>query len=228
MGTSLSNATPGMVVELDEDHRAVDPVVERATRRRCRRTSENQVSSRWASTSVIFDLGVPVAGPADVGADQGEAAAAAGRRSSRRPATPWYGATRLSWKAPACIRPSNRFCRLGGDLVGMDRRVDDRPVALARVERADQVEPERSSGSNSDDAGERTAGDAHGSDTHEGRRHHEPAVEHHGVDAQVVAVDLPTPRFVRAGRPEDRHEVRPLAERLVVAGELGEQLVERA
>ena len=74
--------------------------------------------------------------------------------------------------------------------------------------------------------GERSEADPARFGAHEGRRHDDPPVEHHGVDAEVVAVDLPSPRLARLRRAEDRHEVRPFAERLVVAGELGEQLVD--
>ena len=85
----------------------------------------------------------------------------------------------------------------------------------ARVEGADQVEPESLLRVEQRDAGERSEPDPARLGAHERGRHHDPAVEHHRVDAQVVAVDLPSPRLVAARCAEDRDEVRPLAERLV-------------
>ena len=111
--------------------------------------------------------------------------------------------------------------QVGGDVVGVDRRVDDRPVALVGVERADQVEAELFLGIEQRRPGERAVFDASRLGTHERRGHHDPPIEHDGVHAQVVAVDLPAPWLVAPRCPEDRHEVRPLAERLVVTGQLG-------
>ena len=122
--------------------------------------------------------------------------------------------------------PVEQVLEMQRDVVGVDRRIDDRPLALGAVEGADQVEPEALLRVEQRDAGVRPGPDSARLGAHERRRRHDPAVEHHRVDAQVVAVDLPTPWLTAARLPEDRHEVRPFAERLVVARELGEELVD--
>ena len=122
--------------------------------------------------------------------------------------------------------PVEQVLEVHRDVVGMDGRMDDRPLALGAVEGADQVEPEALLRVEQRDAGVRSGADPTRLGAHERRRRHDPTVDHHRVDAQVVAVDLPTPRLAVARMTEDRHEVRPFAERLVVARELGEELVE--
>jgi hypothetical protein len=50
--------------------------------------------------------------------------------------------------------------------------------------------------------------------------------EHKVVDDPVMAVELPTPRLGGGGLSHDRDEIQPLAEKLMVAGELGKSFVE--
>ena len=104
--------------------------------------------------------------------------------------------------------------------------MDDRPRPLGGVERTHQCQTARLLRVEQRQSGQRTTMDAPRLGSHEGRCHHDPPVEDHRVDAQVVTVDLPAPGFVPAGPAEDRHEVRPLTERLVVARDLGQQLVD--
>ena len=66
----------------------------------------------------------------------------------------------------------------------------------------DQVEAERLLGVEQRDAGERSVGHPPRLGAHERRRHHHPPVEHDGVDAHVVAVDLPAPRLSAPGSPK--------------------------
>ena len=143
------------------------------------------------------------------------------------PGTPWYGATRLSWNAPACIRPSNRFCRLGEISSGCS---DGWMIARSRcggAKRADEIEPELF-------FRDRTATCRRGSRglTRLGSAPMKVGVitmrpsTHDRVHAEVMTVDLPTPRLARVRRSEHRHEVRPFAERVVVARQLGDELVD--
>ena len=81
--------------------------------------------------------------------------------------------------------------------------MDDRPT------RADVVASERmrsspscSSGSNSDRPASGAEPDAPRFRAHEGGGHDDAPVEHHRVDAEVVAVELPTPRSPDAGDPK--------------------------
>ena len=93
------------------------------------------------------------------------------------PGTPWYGATRLSWNAPACIRPSNRFCRLGEISSGCS---DGWMIARSRSrwrERADEIEPELFLGVEQRHAGEGTKPDPPRFGAHEGRGHDDAPVD---------------------------------------------------
>ena len=183
------------------------------------------MSSRCDGDLVHLHRGVLVTAPPDVRADEGEQHGplgighlAAGDPLVRRHEVVVEGA--------GLHATVEQVLEMGGDVVGMDGRIDDRPVPLGGVERADQVEPERLLGVEQRSAGERAVAHPPGLGAHERRRHHDSPVEHDGVHAQVVAVDLPAPRLVAARFPEDRHEVRPLAERLVVTGQLGQQFVQ--
>ena len=93
-------------------------------------------------------------------------------------------------------------------------------------ERTDEIESELLLWIEQRQPGEWPQSDAPRFGTQEGRGHDDAVVEHHRVHAHVVAVELPTPRFAGVRRSEDRHEVGPLAERVMIAGQVSDQLVD--
>ena len=62
--------------------------------------------------------------------------------------------------------------------------------------------------------------------THERRRHHQLVADDDAVLVQVMAVDLPAPRLIDGRLTEDREEVGPLAEAVVLTRKLCDQLVD--
>ena len=62
--------------------------------------------------------------------------------------------------------------------------------------------------------------------TEEGGRHHHLIAQYETVQVEVMAIELPSPRFVVGWRAEDAQEVRPFAVLVDAAGDLGEDLVE--
>ena len=108
----------------------------------------------------------------------------------------------------------------------MDRRLQDRPLGLPVVERADKAEAHPLLGGENHRARQRAAEDLARFGAHEGRGEHQLVANDGAVEAQVVAVDLPGPGPLLAGFSEEGQEVQPLRVFIRPARHLTEQPVQ--
>ena len=214
----------GVVVELDQHDGAVDAVVERILVAGAADPREPRF------VEVCVDLGrahdrVIVATPPDVGADGApeQASLTVGQRIGSQPLVRQHD---VVLERPGLHAPVDPMLEVLRQRAGHDRRIDDRSAVLGRVERPDQVDAHLLLGSEDLDAGEGARRHLAGLRAHERRCQDDLVAEHETVDVDVVPVELPTPRLVGRRCPEDRDEVRPLAELVMAPTCLSQHLVE--